>query len=181
MADIDLTFTIPPEVTFEQAIAIAQDLLAAQPTDDVLTAAIAALVATPNGARGFLVTFLSGDLSEEFALADRPTEAVAQGLRTNPELIADLMAKNLAMSTAMELTHRRNGHPEMAAGSHLTQQRSRQLIQGLHLPIMHDRLTALQQSIIQGSGEYTDFLARWGYDDEQKAAILAAIEPLISP
>ncbi|MGI0490385.1 hypothetical protein ACN4EG_01125 [Alkalinema pantanalense CENA528] len=177
MADIDLTFTIPPDVTFEQAIALSQDLLAAQPSDDVLTAAITALVATPNGARGFLVTFLSG----EFALADRPTESVAQGLRTNPELIADLMAKNLAMSTAMELTHRRNGNLEMAAGSQQTQQRSRQLIQLLNLQRLNDRLRSIQQTVIQGAGDDTDFLARWGYDDEQKAAIVAAIEPLISP
>lgn len=173
---MDLTFTVPPDLSFEQAIAVAQDLLAAQHSDDVLEPAISALVASANGARGLFVTLLPGD----FAIADRPTEGLLRGLRTQPDIVADLMTKNLAMSTAMELTHQCNQDADLATGSAKTKQRSIALIQALHLPQLQQHLGQLKASILEGQGNYAAFLDRWGYDPEQKSAILSAIETALS-
>lgn len=67
---VNLQFRIPEDLSFEQAIALAQEILALPPnTDDVIREqAIASLLQTSNGARGFFVTFLSGDNT----LVDQP-------------------------------------------------------------------------------------------------------------
>ncbi len=169
---MELSFTIPSEVSFEQAIALSQDLLADQSlTEAELESAIAALVQTANGARGFFVTFLTGD----YSLADQPTAAVLQGLRSAPEQVADLLTKNLAMGTAMEITHRRSQNLELAAGSARVQRRSQRLIQLLQLPALQTSLQELLTSVTSGEGEYQSFLTRWGYDPEQRQAIQQAI------
>jgi hypothetical protein len=65
-------------ITFEQAIAHTENLLNTDPIDDhELQQAIADLIATDNGARGFFVTYLTGD----WAIADHPPESVIQALR----------------------------------------------------------------------------------------------------
>jgi hypothetical protein len=179
---MNLQFTIPPNLSFEQAIALTQELLAANPSEDILESAIAALIQTMNGARGFFVTFLTGH-SE---LADSPTVAILKGLRSNPTAIADLMVKNIAMPTAMKLTHDRNGHTDLSANSALTQKRSIHLVQQLALPeithLLESLKTATQQSLTETTSksdqikEYQGFLDRWGYDKEQRIAIIQAID-----
>jgi len=169
---MNLEFSVPADLTFEQAIALTQDLLSTHPTEELLESAIAALIQSMNGARGFLVVFLTGD----FALADRPTPAVIQGLKASPDTIADLMVKNIAMSTAMAMTHIRNQNPELAKGSQLTQTRSIALVQQLNLPEIHSKLEALQSTVRNKGGDYQAFLDRWGYDDEQRAAIGNAVQ-----
>jgi hypothetical protein len=168
----DLQFTIPEDITFPGAIALTQEILDLKtPAPEVLESAIGALVKTANGARGFFVAFLSGDST----VADAPPEAIVRALRQSPELVADLMAKNLAMSTAMVLTHEANGNAEQAAGSALTSRRSQQLIRLLALPDLQQNLEALRVSATQGGGEYQEFLDRWGYDDTQRQAIAEVI------
>jgi hypothetical protein len=169
---MEQSFSIPPEISFEQAIALTEDLLADQSvTEAELESAIAALVQTANGARGFFVTFLTGD----YSLADQPTAAVLQGLRSAPEQVADLLTKNLAMGTAMEITHRRNQTPDLAVGSARVQHRSQQLIQLLQLPALQASLQQLLTSVTSTAGAYQSFLNRWGYDAEQRQAIQQAI------
>ena len=34
----------------------------------------------------------------------------------------------------------------------------------------------MQKTIIDNKGEYREFLLRWGYDDEQKQAILESVQ-----
>lgn len=89
------------------------------------------------------------------------------------------MTKNLAMSTAMELTHQANGNPEQAAGSARVKARSHQLIQQLQLPELQTQLQQLLASIDNNTGEYQDFLTRWGYDGTQRQAIRQAILAII--
>ncbi|MEB3228676.1 MAG: hypothetical protein VKJ27_09855 [Synechocystis sp.] len=167
-------------LSFEQAIAHCQALLAQvdqqQITDGDLETAIGQLVATENGARGFFVTFLTAN---NFPLADQPTQPVLNALHTAPATVGELLVKNLAMSAAMVVHHQRNADRESAQGSAQVCRRSQTLIQSLQLPGIAEKLTELERSL-NGEGEYQGFLTRWGYDDEQKQAIYAALHSLIS-
>lgn len=174
------TFPIPESISFEQAIALTQSFLAEMEqgslSDSEIEQTIAALVATENGARGFFVTYLTDDRS----LADQPSNSVVQGLRSSPEIVSELLVKNLAMSTAMILTHTRNQNPEMAKGSERVQRRTVHLIQLLKLEIVQTKLQALSDTIATGTGHYKSFLDRWGYDIEQRNAIQQTLKRVIS-
>lgn len=162
---------IPEAVSFEQAIALAQTLLSAMEADSLseseIEQAVSALVQSQNGARGFFVTYLT----DERSLADRPSPGVIRALQSAPEGVAELLVKNLAMSTAMILTHERHQKSEMAVGSKQVQRRTLQLMHQLKLPEVEIQLQHLQHSIATGEGKYANFLNRWGYDSEQQQAI----------
>jgi len=176
----DSTLTIPDNVTFEDAISLTQTLLAqleqGKLSSTQIQEAIASLVSTLPGARGFFVTVLT----DERPLADNPTPAVIEALRQNTETISDLMVKNIAMSTAMSITHQRNQDEEMAASSQRVRSRSAKIIKLLQLPEVQERSQQLYASATTGNGSYQEFLSRWGYDQEQRQAIAQALEPLIS-
>ncbi|MBO1349634.1 MAG: hypothetical protein EBE86_020670 [Hormoscilla sp. GUM202] len=176
----DSTLTIPDNVTFQDAIALTQTLLAQLERGNLSEAelqdAIASLVSTLPGARGFFVTYLT----DERPFADNPTPAVIDALRYNTERISDLMVKNIAMSTAMSITHQRNQDEKMAASSQRVRSRSAKIIKLLQLPEVQERSQQLYASATTGNGSYQEFLSRWGYDPEQRQAIAQALEPLIS-
>ncbi len=174
----DLQFTVPENISFPEAIALTQEILALDnPAPEVLSAAVTALVGTINGARGFFVTFLTGDN----ALADAATDPILSALKTAPVAVADLMVKNLAMGTVMELVHTHNGDLEQAAGSRRVKTRSLTLIPQLSLPELQQNLQQLLDSTTGKGGKYQDFLDRQGYDEQQRQAIAAVIQPLIEP
>jgi predicted enzyme related to lactoylglutathione lyase len=155
-------------MTFEEAIAYTETLLSRSDLDDAqLQAEITNLVKTANGARGFFVCFLTG----EWELADSPSSAIVQALQAEPKAIAELLVKNLAMSTAMAITHRRNGDEEQAKGSDRVAKRTALLIQKVGLPEVQAIATQMQDSAKTNAGEYAAFLEKWGYDEEQKQAI----------
>jgi hypothetical protein len=171
--------SIPADVTFEQAIALTEDFLAqsGQWSAEAIEGFVAALTASLNGARGFFVTYLTA----EHALADQQHPAVIAGLKAHPATVDDLMTRNLAMSTAMVLTHQRNHDPEMARGSQTVSRRSLEHLQALMSPALQQRLRDLQLSLWEHGSPYSDFLRRWDYDDEQRRAIAQVLEPLLSP
>ncbi len=173
---MNLEFTVPPSITFEQAMDLTQDLLRSNPSDALLESAITALLQTQNGARGFFVVFLTGDS----ALADVPTPPLLRALRSNPEAIADLMVKNIAMPTAMALTHQQNGNDELAASSNQTQVRSIHLVQQLNLSEITTLLRSMQSTIQNNNGDYQSFLDRWGYDSEQRDAIRQVLARMLN-
>lgn len=171
--------SIPESLTFEDAIALTQSLMT-QLVEGTLSESefslkIAELVKTENGARGFFVTYLSA----EDSLADRPSPELIQSLQSSPDTVADLLVKNLAMSAAMAIAHRRNGDEDLAQGSDRVRSRTAHLIQQLELPQVHDLALALRESTVTGAGEYKLFLQRWGYDAEQRQVILKAIDQVI--
>lgn len=173
-------FEVPGTVTFEQAIALSQSLLE-QMSQELLQEpeieqAISALVSSENGARGFFVTYLT----DARALADHPTAGVIRGLQSAPHVVAELLVKNLAMSSAMVIAHQRRQDNEMATNSRRVQQRSTQLIQQLQLPELTTRIDQLSSSAATGSGAYQEFLQRWGYDAEQRQAIQQALESVLT-
>lgn len=167
-----------PEVTFEQAIAFTQSLLSQVEADQLkepeLATIVSELVKTENGARGFFVTYLTSESS----IADNPPTAVVQALQTSPEVA--LLVKNLAMSAAQAVYHRRNHKEDMAQDSERVHQRTARLIELVDLPAVYDRLQQLQQTITTGEGSYKAFLERWGYDTEQKQIISQALQQVIS-
>ena len=155
-------------MTFEEAIAYTETLLSRTDIDEAqLKSEITNLVKTSNGARGFFVCFLTG----EWELADNPSPAIIQALQAEPKAIAELLVKNLAMSTAMAITHRRNGDEEQAQGSNRVAKRTALLIDKVDLPEVFTIANQMQESATTNSGEYAAFLEKWGYDDEQKQAI----------
>ena len=138
---------------------------------------ISDLVATENGARGFFVTYLTAESS----LADQPSAEVLAALKTSPELVSELLVKNVAMSTAMAITHRRQDNETMAQGSDRVQRRSIHLIQQLNHPSSQQKAQQMRQAAQTGEGEKEiAFFQRWGYDEEQRSAIAQQLAPIVS-
>jgi hypothetical protein len=166
-------------ITFEAAIALTQSLLteieANRLSQAEIEQAVASLVKTPNGARGFFVTYLTDDRP----LADKPSPGVLDALRDAPAIVAELLVKNLAMSAAMVVHHSRQEKPEMAAGSARVQARSHYLIQTLQIPACQTLAEQMLEDLQTGQGEYEEFFQRWGYDGEQKDAIGSAVRGAI--
>ena len=167
--------SVPEAITFEQAIALTQSLMAQMQADQTaepiseaeLEATLTSLLSSENGARGFFVTYLT----DECPLADHPSEAVIRALQSSPSIVSELLVKNLAMSSAMAVAHRRNQNETMAQGSDRVQARTVDLIQKVQLAEVTDKATKLRDSAATGSGDYQAFLARWGYDSEQRQVI----------
>lgn len=156
-------------ITFEQAIALTQNLLTQleQVSEPEIQAAITTLVSTENGARGFFVTYLTDDRP----FADQPSAAVIKALQTSPAIVSELLVKNLAMSAGMAIAHRRNTNEAMAQGSDRVQRRTADLIQRVQMPEVMQKAAQLQASAETGVGEYQTFLERWEYDAEQRQRI----------
>jgi len=139
-------------------------------SDEVIADRVGELVASRDGARGFFVVSLAGDS----ALMDRLPEALVLQLRMAGEAVLDLTARNLAMSTAMAQHHGRSGDSEQQDKSLRVQRRCRDLLRGLEPGAVKQRLETLLAAT-GGQGEDVAFLKRWGYDEEQKQAIAAAV------
>lgn len=166
-------------LTFEQAIERTARALRAQAsglmTLEELGVLVGDLVATSNGARGFFVAYLTGD----WALADcSPPEEILTALRTSTDRVAELLTKNLAMSTAMAWAHGQRGDEDAATGSKQVSRRTVQLIARLEGPQLREQLHQLREAIESGNGPYAPFLKRWGYGPEQLQAIGAALREL---
>lgn len=155
-------------MTFEEAIAYTETLLSRQDLDEArLESEISELVQTANGARGFFVALLTG----ESELADHPNVAIIRGLQSHPHAIAELLVKNLVMSTAMAITHQRAGNLEQVQGSNRVAKRTAFLIEKVDLTEVRIIAAQMQTSAVSDKGEYVAFLEKWGYDAEQKQAI----------
>ncbi len=175
---LESAFAVPMTVTFEQAITLTQSLLdqlvANDLSDAELEVAVSQLVQHENGARGFFVSYLT----DPRPLADTPSPGLIQALRSSPEQVAELLVKNLAMATAMAMTHRRNQNEDMAQGSDRVQQRVMGLIQQVQLPSVATKLAQMQVSLTTADGPYQTFLDRWEYDAEQRQAIAQVLSQL---
>ncbi len=172
--------TVPDAISFEQAIALTEALLTQAEQNEISDADAAAIVAqlvqTENGARGLFVTYLPDPRS----LADHPSPEFVRALRSSPDIVAELMVKNLVMSTAMVMHHQRHQAATEAEGSKRVQSRSIQLLQQLELPQVHQRAAKLLESLTTGEGEYQAFLSRWGYDEQQKQVMAETLQTAIA-
>lgn len=163
-------------ITFAAAMDRASQWLTAwesgELSDEVLADGVGALVASREGARGFFVVALTGDVP----LMDRLPEPLVLQLRAAGEGVVDLTARNLAMSSAMALAHERSADAERQAGSERVRSRSRELLRLLEPVAVKRRLETMLAAARDGVGDDVAFLDRWGYDDEQRAVIVAAVE-----
>jgi len=164
-----------PAIGFREAMALASQWLEEweqdELSDEVLGERVGDLVASRDGARGFFVVAMAG----EGPLMDRMPETVIQRLRLAGEGVVDLTARNLAMSTAMALHHGRNQDKVAALASQRVSERSCALLRLLEPNLVKLRLESLLAGT-RGEGQDVEFLERWGYDDEQREQIAAAIE-----
>ncbi|HEY9695163.1 MAG TPA: hypothetical protein V6D15_23420 [Oculatellaceae cyanobacterium] len=170
---------VPEKVSFEQAIELTQSLIsqieAGELSEEEIAVYLADLFKTDFGSRGFFVSYLTSDSS----LPDSPSPAVIQALKTNSEIIADLLVKNLAMSAASTVAHRRNNNPEMVASSERVTRRTTNLIELLQVPAIYQHSQNLLETVTNKEGSYKSFLERWGYDAEQQQAICQALKLVI--
>jgi len=164
-------------MTFEEAIAYTENLLSRKDLENSqLESEIAELVQTSNGARGFFVCFLTG----EWQLADAPSSSIIRALQSAPDAIAELLVKNLAMSTAMAIFHRHAGSEEQAQGSDRVARRTSLLIEKIDLAEVREISAQMYNSATITTGKYAAFLEKWGYDAEQKQAIANALNHVLA-
>ena len=136
-------------------------------SDEVLADRVSELLKSKDGARGFFATSLTSDSP----LMDRLPEALIFQLRSAGEMIVDLTVKNLAMSAAMALHHKRNDDYEKKSQSERIRIRCIELLQSLESELVKKRLEILLNSIKNEDGSDKEFLKRWGYDKGQINAI----------
>ncbi|WP_315862624.1 hypothetical protein [Geminocystis sp. NIES-3708] len=156
-------------ITFEEAIALTEKFIQQIPelSESEKKSIVSSLVISENGARGFFVTYLTNDN----LFVDEKSSGIIAGLKTSAEIVSELLVKNVAMSTAMKITHERNNNLEMAKKSARVAKRSLILIDDLSLSEIEEKIGLLLNTIKNKKGVYQEFLNRWGYDDEQKQAI----------
>ncbi len=135
-------------------------------SDDVLADTVGELVRQRDGARGFFVASLTSDSP----LMDRLPEPLICQLRLAGEEVVDLTVRNLAMSTAMGVHHKRNQDQALLDGSLRVRSRCLDLLRLLEPLQVKSRLETLVEGLNE-RGEDKNFLERWGYDDEQKCEI----------
>ncbi len=173
------TLTVPANIKFDAAIDLTQSFLMQLKKNELTSSQIlefvSALIQTANGARGFFVTYLTA----KDPICDEPQPAIIAAIAAHPDIAADLLVKNIAMSTAQQLYHQRRNDSEMVSSSATVAARTTKIIKELNLPQIQDMCRELVTTIQMGTGSYTEFLTRWGYDDEQKDSIDKIVSQLI--
>ncbi|MDJ0631580.1 MAG: hypothetical protein QNJ34_00170 [Xenococcaceae cyanobacterium MO_188.B29] len=165
-------------ISFPQAIATTQSLIiqieVEKLSESEIEKAVSSLIQNQQGARGFFVAYLTSELP----LVDNPSPGIINALKSFPDVVSELLVKNLAMSTAMTITHQRNNDRENAQSSEQVSRRNANLIKQLNLDLITEELNKLNTTITTGEGSYQEFLQKWGYDAEQKEMIGKAIAQL---
>lgn len=168
-----MTIIADINISFEEAINLTENFIQNLATLDEENQEniVKSLVASENGARGFFVTYLTSALPT----VDNVSMGIIEGLKSSPQIVSELLVKNLAMSTAMAITHQRNNDLEMAKSSQTVTTRTKVLMDKLKLVEVEQKLAEMKETINNSEGIYQQFLTRWGYDEEQKKAILNSV------
>ena len=166
-------------LSFPQAIADTNSLITKiadkQLNETEIESEVAFFVNTIEGARGFFVAYLTS----EWSVTDNPSTGVIKGLQSSPEIVSNLLVKNLAMCTAVGLFHRRNDNLPAASGSDRVQRRTINLMQKLNSDLVKQKLQELVATIDNQSDTYQEFLASQKYDEEQREKIKNIISEFI--
>ncbi len=104
---------------------------------------------------------------------DRFPDALIFQLRSSGEIVVDLTVKNLAMSSAMIITHRNNNDPQKIQSERI-KIRCIELLKLLDSNQVKKRLDILLDAT-KGNGTDLKFLEKWKYNDEQIRAISESI------
>lgn len=129
------------------------------------------LLSTIAGARGFFVSYLTG----KSGVAQNPPADLLQ-VFCSSEIAKELLVKNLVMSSATAVHHRRNKASEQEAASIMVAELAAQTLKRLPCDDWKQIARSMQSSLQDNGGNYTEFLQRWSYDSEQKTAASAAIK-----
>lgn len=138
----------------------------------------------PETIRAFFVAWLGDDWS----LDSKPSERIFEILRNKEsniaEVLAEILVKNLTMSSAMVLRHQQDGKDDLAKGSRTVQRRTEMVMERLGkdktsavstcLQSKSRELLAAIESAKSNKGKdmpFKDFLARWNYDLKQLDAM----------
>ena len=143
-------------------------------SDEVISDRIGELIKTVEGARGFFVVSLSMDCP----LMDRFPDALIFQLRSSEEIVVDLTVKNLAMSSAMVVTHRENNDAQENQSERI-KIRCIELLRLLDSNKVKKRLDVLLEAT-KGYGKDLSFLKKWGYNNKQIKAISESIYKVAS-
>ena len=138
-------------------------------SDEVISDRIGELIKTVEGARGFFVVSLSIDCP----LMDRFPDALIFQLRSSRDIVIDLTVKNLAMSSAMVITHHKNNDSQEIQSERI-KIRCIELLKLLDSNAVKKRLDVLLEAT-KGNGTDLKFLDRWGYNHKQIKAISESI------
>ncbi|MGK7921031.1 MAG: hypothetical protein AB4080_13590 [Trichodesmium sp.] len=175
-----LSLSVPENITFEEAIALTQEIMSEMEKDELSEAEIEALIGnlvkSRNGARGFFVSYLT----DSRPLADHPSQSIFKALESSPEIVTELLVKNLAMSAAMVVHHQGNQDYQMALESERVRERTKKLIEKVEIESLPENIQQLYEGVTKSQGNYKEFLKRWGYDRELLAAIEKTILPLLN-
>ena len=175
-----MNWHIPTNLSFEDALQLTETFMEAMVKrhikDYEIEEIITTLVNSENGARGFFVVYLTSD----FSFSNNPTEGIINALKTSPEIVSELLVKNLAMSSAMAITHRRHNDEKKAQGSEQVSKRTINLIKRMNLDLIKEELDGLKQTIVNNEGNYQTFLEKWRYNEEQKQMIKSNIDTILS-
>jgi len=138
-------------------------------SDEVIADRVGELLKTIEGARGFFVVSLTIDCP----LMDRFPDPLIFQLRSSGEIVVDLTVKNLAMSSAMVITHRENKDLQEMQSERI-KIRCIELLKLLDSIRVKKRLDALLEAT-KGNGKDLKFLNKCGYNDKQISAIEESI------
>ncbi len=176
-------------LTFQESIDTSHELIEKLEqkalSDEDASAQIVALLSDMPTARGFFVSLLTGDWN----FGNRIPTIVIETIKANPGHSHTLLARNLVMSCATAVVHRRSEQPGLADGSDRVAVRSAYLITKLNSPDMLKELldikAACEERLEHGSsqekntGTYHAFLERWSYDSEQIHAAHDCVKKVI--
>ena len=135
-------------------------------SDEILADRVAELIKTKTGARGFFVIALASDSP----VIDRLPDPLLIQIRAESKTVVDLTVKNLAMSSAMAVFHKKNSDYEQQIRSERITARCLDLLRYLDPNEVKTRLEALLNGL-EGIGDDSIFLKKCGYNNEQKQAI----------
>ena len=141
-------------------------------SDEVISDRVGELIKTVEGARGFFVVSLSIDCP----LMDRFPDALIFQLRSAGKIIVDLTVKNLAMSSAMVIKHRKNNDPQEFQSERI-KIRCIELLKLLDSNQVKERLNVLLDAT-KGNGEDLQFFNKWNYNNEQINEIYESIHKI---
>lgn len=187
---------VPPRmmanpISFEEALDTAPNMCA-QLQRGESPDGLADLIASSAGARGFFVNWLTGD---EWSAADAavPPEPLSESLMDAQAEVIEVMLMNVVMSAATAVAHSRAGNDEQADGSQRTCNRAVILVNAVWSgnQALQSACDALRRAVyaelgeevlVQSTGddeekvdEWSAFLSRWRYDNDQLANAKAAL------
>lgn len=163
------------KASFMSCVGHARTILQAsdQPTDEMVEL-LEAMLETSNGARGLLVTLLADG---GVKMDDRVVQVIADG----GEETMMLMTKNVVMSSCRMLDWERKGDQEQKEASEMTRARAikvcKEILEsGAKADKFAELMREMRASMDGSGGIFDDFVKKWEYDEEQRAAAVRAID-----